>query len=80
VDEHVQAVITAVIAFVFIIGWVSFIRGFFIIRNVAEGTGQASMMAGLTHVFGGAIAVNLGPMMNAVQATLGLDGFGVTFN
>lgn len=80
VNDHIQAVITAVTAFVFIIGWVSFIRGFFIIRNVAEGTGQASMMAGLTHVFGGAIAVNLGPMMNAVQATLGLDGFGVTFN
>jgi len=81
VDEHIGAVITSVVAFVFIIGWISFIRGFFIIREVTEGGGggKASLMAGMTHIFGGAIAVNLGPMMNAVQATLGLDGFGVTF-
>lgn len=80
-DQHIGAVITSVVAFVFIIGWISFIRGFFIIREVTEGGGggKASLMAGMTHIFGGAIAVNLGPMMNAVQATFGLDGFGVTF-
>lgn len=81
VDNHIGAVITAVVTFVFIIGWISFIRGFFILREVTEGGGggKASLMAGMTHIFGGAIAVNLGPMMNAVQATFGLDGFGVTF-
>lgn len=80
VDAHVEAVISAVVAFVFVIGWVSFIRGFFIMREVAEGSGQGSMMAGLTHIFGGAVAVNLGPMLNAVQSTFGLTGFGVSFN
>ncbi len=79
VDKHIEAVISAVIAFMFIIGWVSFIRGFFIIREVSEG-GQASLMAGMTHIFGGALAVNLGPMMMAVQSTFGLNGFGVAFN
>ena len=79
VDKHIESVISAVIAFMFIIGWVSFIRGFFIIREVSEG-GQASLMAGMTHIFGGALAVNLGPMMMAVQSTFGLNGFGVAFN
>lgn len=77
--NHVHAVISAVIGFVAIVGWISFIRGWFIIRGVAEGNQQASLMAGVTHIFGGALAVNLGPLLNAVQYTLGLSGFGVQF-
>ncbi len=80
VDRHVQGVISAVLGFMILVGWISFIRGFFILRDVAEGNGQASLMAATTHMFGGAIAVNLGPMMNAVQSTLGLSGFGVCFD
>lgn len=80
VDAHAEAVIGAVISFMFIVGWVSFIRGFFILRDVSEGNNQASLMGAMTHIFGGALAVNLGPVMNAVQSTLGLTGFGVAFN
>jgi len=78
---HANAVIAAIIAFVAIIGWVSFIRGFFIIRSVSEGSSQASMMAGMTHILGGALAVNLGGVLAAVQATLGIDdmGLGICF-
>lgn len=78
--EHVHAVISAVLAFVAIVGWVSFIRGWFIIREVAEGSHQASLMAGLTHVFGGALAVNLGAVMSAVQETLGITDYGIIFS
>ena len=77
--EHVHAVISAILQFMIVLGLISFIRGFFIIRSVAEGNSQASMMAGITHLIGGALAVNLGPLLNAVQETLGLDGFGVQF-
>lgn len=76
---HVHAVISAIVAFIAVIGWISFIRGWFIIRDVAEGGQQASMMAGLTHLFGGALAINLGSVLNAVQTTLGIDAYGVTF-
>lgn len=76
---HAEAVITAIVGFVALVGWVSFIRGWFIIRGVAEGNQQASLMAGVTHILGGALAVNLGPLMNAVQFTLGLQGVGVLF-
>lgn len=79
-QDHVHAVISAIIAFMAILGWISFIRGWFIIRDVAEGNQQASLMAGLTHLFGGALAVNLGPLLNQVQATLGLTAYGVNFS
>jgi hypothetical protein len=80
VDVRIESVITSVIVFMFLVGWISFIRGFFILRDVAEGNGQASLMAAMTHIFGGALAVNLGPVMNAVQSTFGLYSYGVTFN
>lgn len=76
---HANAVIGAVLAFVAIIGWISFIRGFFIMRGVAEGNSQASAMAGFTHIIGGALAVNLGGFIQAVQTTLGIEKFGLEF-
>ncbi len=75
---HVTAVISAVLGFMILVGWISFVRGFFILREVAEGSNQASLMAALTHIFGGAIAVNLGPFINAVQSTFGLYGVAFT--
>lgn len=77
--DHAHAVIAAIVAFVAIIGWISFIRGLFILRGVAEGNSQASMMAAITHILGGAIAVNLGGMIMAVQNTLGITEYGITF-
>lgn len=77
--DHIHGVISSILIFMMVLGWVSFIRGWFIIRDVAEGNHNASLMAGLTHLFGGALAVNLGPLMNAVQDTLGLGGYGVNF-
>ncbi|PJB71567.1 MAG: hypothetical protein CO093_04810 [Alphaproteobacteria bacterium CG_4_9_14_3_um_filter_47_13] len=79
-NDHVMAVISAVLAFVMILGWISFIRGWFIIREVAEGSQQASLMAGMTHLFGGALAINLGPVLNAAQETFGLAAIGVNFS
>lgn len=76
---HANAVIAAIIAFVAIIGWVSFLRGFFIMRGVAEGDNQASTMSGVTHLLGGALAVNLGPVLMAVQKTLGITNYGIKF-
>ncbi|MCB9990134.1 MAG: hypothetical protein H6867_01990 [Rhodospirillales bacterium] len=79
-EQHILSVISAVVAFVMVLGWISFIRGWFIVRDVAEGNSQASMMAAITHIFGGALAINLGGVMNAVQETFGLAAIGVNFN
>ena len=72
-------VISAVLKFLIVIGLVSFVRGLFIMRDVAEGKSQASTMVGVTHIVGGALAVNLGPVLNAIQTSLGISAFGVTF-
>ncbi len=73
-------VISAVLKFLIVIGIISFVRGLFIMRDVAEGKQQASTMSGITHIIGGALAVNLGPVLNAIQNTLGVTAFGVAFN
>lgn len=78
-SDHVHAVISAIIAFSIIIGWISLARGLFIARGVAEGSSQASMMAALTHLIGGVLAINLGSVINAVQKTLGIENYGILF-
>ncbi len=80
VNAHLLAVISGVLGFMILVGWISFLRGFFILRDVAEGNQQASFMAAVTHMVGGILAVNLGPLMNAVQSTLGLSAYGVAFS
>lgn len=77
---HAHAVISAIIAFSIILGWISMLRGFFILRGVSEGNSQASMMAAITHLIGGVFAINLGAVINAVQATLGISTYGITFS
>jgi hypothetical protein len=77
---HAQAVVSSILMFMIVLGLVAFIRGIYIIREVAEGSSQASLMAGITHMAGGALAVNLGPVMNAIQTTLGLTAYGINFS
>lgn len=77
--DAVYHVISAVLRFMIIVGLISFVRGLFIMREVAEGNQQASLMAAMTHIIGGALAVNLGPLLNAVQQTIGITAFGITF-
>lgn len=78
--NHVHAVISGIIAFSIVIGWVSLIRGFFILRGVSEGNQQASMMAAITHLIGGVLAINLGSVIMAVQETLGITSYGIVFS
>lgn len=78
---RILSVIGAVVKFVLVLGLISVMRGIFMLRSLAEGGGQqVSMMAAVTHIVGGAIAVNLGPLINAVQSTLGLTSMGIMFN
>lgn len=78
-EAHVHAVISAIIGFSILIGWISLARGLFIIRGVSEGNSQASMMAAITHLIGGVLAINLGGVIMAVQNTLGITTYGIRF-
>ena len=72
-----NTVIAAIMRFVLLLGLISIMRGIFIVRGVSEGTSQASMMAGITHIIGGALAVNLGGVLQAAQSSLGISSIGL---
>ena len=77
--DHANAVIGAIFAFVAVLGFISVIRGVFMMRQIAEGNSQASMMASITHILGGSLAINLGGVIQAVQNTLGIAAHGLCF-
>jgi hypothetical protein len=79
-EAHVHAVISAIIAFSLLLGWVSILKGLFQLKGVADGNQQSSVMSAVTHLIGGALAVNLGGIINAVQATLGIVSYGIQFS
>lgn len=74
--KSINSVITTVFMFSFLVGIISIVRGLFILKEVSNG-GNASLMAGFTHLIGGGLAVNLGPVINAIQNTLGVSSVGL---
>ena len=77
--DKVAATIQALLAFVAIVGWIAFIRGWFVLKAVADGDSQVSMAQALTFLFGGALAVNMGDLINLVQGSLGGNVLGISF-
>lgn len=76
---HARRVTIAVLAFLIVVGILSIIRGFLVLRGVAEGNQQMTMMSGISHVIAGAILVNFGQFANIIQNTLGVESYGVLF-
>lgn len=76
--DKIETVIQSVMAFVMIVGFIAFIRGWFVLRAFADGAQGATMAQGLTFLFGGALAINLGELVNAIQETVGVTG--ITFS
>lgn len=72
-------VFKAILAFMAVIGFLSVVRGLFLLKSFADGGQQASMMSVVTHIVAGSIAINLGTFINAVQTSLGVTDFAVTF-
>ena len=60
--------------FIMIVGIIAFIRGLFVLRAFAEGSQNATIMQALTFLFGGALAINLGDLVNVLGATVGVVG------
>lgn len=75
--EKVEAVIESLMAFIMIVGYIAFIRGWFVLRAFADGQNGATLAQGLTFLFGGALAINLGELVNLLQTTVGISG--ITF-
>ena len=77
---RVEASLTALLGFIIIVGWIAFIRGWFVLKAVADGNSQVSKAQALTFLFGGALAVNIGDVVNLISNTVGVDVLGITFS
>ena len=72
------ALIESLMTFIMIVGIIAFIRGLFVLRAFAEGSQNATIMQALTFLFGGALAINLGDLVNVLGATVGVVGLTFT--
>lgn len=70
VQQKIQTTYWTIITFVQMLGLISFVRGLSILRSVTDGNTQVTSMAGLTHVFAGAIAWNLGDFVQMIGNTV----------
>lgn len=79
--QNASNVITSILAFMMIVGVISFLRGVFVLRGFTDGNSQMTLMGGLSHIIAGVLAINLGPLINAIQETLGVNvlGHGIRF-
>jgi hypothetical protein len=75
--DKIAKVVEAIMTFVMIVGFIAFIRGWFVLKAFADGQSGATLAQGLTFLFGGALAINLGELVNVLQTTLGIGG--ITF-
>lgn len=69
--QHFKTAVEAALRFFQLIGLISFVRGFYIIKNAIEGQGQATIPQGLTHVVGGVLAINIFMFMRVMDYTFG---------
>lgn len=75
---QVETVLSGLEVFVMLVGYIAFIRGWFVLKSFADGQQGATLAQGLTFLFGGAIAINVGELINAVSQTVGVNA--ITFN
>ncbi len=69
----VAPVIESVMTFIMIVGFIAFIRGWFVLKAFADGNSQTSVAQAITFLIGGTLAINLGQLVNVIEGTLGLS-------
>ncbi len=74
---HIIPVVQSLMAFVMLVGFIAFIRGWFVLKAFGDGNQQATLAQALTLLFGGAVAINMGELVNILQETVGIGG--ITF-
>ncbi len=79
-EKQLENVIGSVMMFVSIVGFVAFVRGMYVLKAVADGNQQHSLTQAFTFLLGGALAVNLGDVINMIQSTIGATALGFSFS
>lgn len=72
-QTHFKAAMKAALTFFQLVGLISFVRGWNVIRNSVEGTQQATFAQGLTHIIGGVLAMNIYMFIEFMNATFGTN-------
>lgn len=71
INEQFAAVMAAIFTFMKLIGYVAFVRGALLLK--AAGAGKDGMIGrGLTHIFGGALAINIPVTVKLIGNSLGV--------
>ncbi len=65
----------AATTFMQIVGFIGFLRGWFLCKRAVEGNGNATIGQGLTHIIGGALCMNLILFLKAAQSTFNIPNF-----
>lgn len=65
-----ESVMAAILVFIQIIGFIAFMRGFLMLRALADGNNGVSTAAAATHIVGGAVAINISPALKIIQTTV----------
>lgn len=66
--DHANQTLWAVFIFLRVVGYISVLRGLFMLRAVAEG-GNVSMVGVMTHLIAGAMLANGGMLVQTIQCT-----------
>jgi len=74
-QAHIQGAMTAALSVVQMVGLIAFVRGLSIMKKAAEGSSQATMPQGLTHLIGGVLAINIYQFLSIMDATFGTNFF-----
>jgi len=68
-----KAAMKAAFTFFQLIGMIAFVRGILVLKAHAEGDSQKTITQGLTHIIGGAMAINIYEFLQQVNDTFGFD-------
>lgn len=63
--------IKAALTFFQVVGMISLVRGFHVMKKAVEGSGQATIPQGLTHIIGGVLAINIYQFLEIMDTTFG---------
>jgi len=68
-----KAAMQAALTFFQLVGLISFVRGWNVLRHAVEGVGQATYAQGMTHIIGGVMAMNIYMFMQIMDHTFGTN-------
>lgn len=68
---QMKAALRAAFTFFQLIGMIAFVRGLLVLKAHAEGDSQKTVTQGLTHIVGGAMAINIYQFLQMVNDTFG---------